>query len=647
LPRPSIAHGGELEPSGQPPSLAAGLLQSSTEFPGGGVTYLSFPGQPVCRSYSYTLQRARRILGGLQKLGMVPGDKIVLHFRNCENFVPALWATLLGGIIPVPVGKHDWNQHHAGSARENLAQIGHLLGSAILTDVPVNGPDGLEPDEALERQIALDSIEADSLGQIYYDAKLDAPALFILTSGATGQRRLVMLSARAIINRWWPNMPAAQEASAFLSWLPFDHVMGMGIAGPNLPAKIYLPTGQFVASPGFWLDAVMQFRVTHSTMTNFGMSLIERYVESAPDRHWDLSSIHKIGIGAEAISPELCRRFFSVLQPFGLRADALILGYGLTECGPVVGGSRHFPVGRAAEDPFPVLDGPTRGHKVRIVDSDGHVVPEGVTGEVRVNGPTMALGYFEENGATNGLLTSDGWIKTGDLGLLQEGCLTITGREKEVIIIHARNYACIEIEKVAQSVPGIEATYAVASNGTASGNACTAATSQFALFFVPAADAALSLAVMASALRARIGERYGVAPAFLIPVWDSDIPRTPSGKVQRLQLASRLEAGEFRRNIASLQSLISGERELTGPSNAQEQTIFSLWTKILGTDKFGVHDDFFDAGGDSLSAIRMVCELECALKRPVPIAVLLECTTVASLAAFLGDGLSLRTESEP
>jgi acyl-CoA synthetase (AMP-forming)/AMP-acid ligase II len=193
--------------------------------------------------------------------------------------------------------------------REDLAHISHLLGCPILRDYGTSS--NVEQDMASERNIALNVIERDSVGDVYYNADPDGPALFVLTSGATGRRRLVMLTARAIINRWWPSIPVAQEASAFFSWLPFDHIMGMGIASPNLPAKIYLPTGQFVASPAFWLDGVMQFGVTHSTMTNFGMSLIERYVASAPDRNWDLSSIRKIGIGAEDISPELCRRFFA------------------------------------------------------------------------------------------------------------------------------------------------------------------------------------------------------------------------------------------------------------------------------------------------------------------------------------------------
>src|SRR5262249_23251743 len=159
------------------------------------------------------------------------------------------------------------------------------------------------------------------------------------------------------------DMPARQYASTFLSWSPFDHVMGMGFASPNLPTKIHLRTDLFVKSPASWLDAADLFGVTHCSMTNFGMAIIPRELASSPGRKWDLTSIRKIGVGGETISPRTCRQFCQLMQPLGLRSDAVILGYGLSECGPVVGGNGYFSVeARAGSDPFVPLDRPTRGH---------------------------------------------------------------------------------------------------------------------------------------------------------------------------------------------------------------------------------------------------------------------------------------------
>ena len=136
---------------------------------------------------------------------------------------------------------------------------------------------------------------------------------------------------------------------------------GMGLAAPNLKRKVHLDAECFVANPLLWLDAMEETGATHATMTNFGVSLIVRAVEAHPERSWRLGDVRKIGVGAEPVSSALCRRFLDCLAPFGLRKDAIILGYGLTECGPVVGGGTAFALGPALETERRILlDRPRR-----------------------------------------------------------------------------------------------------------------------------------------------------------------------------------------------------------------------------------------------------------------------------------------------
>src|SRR5271165_4520390 len=124
-------------------------------------------------------------------------------------------------------------------------------------------------------------------------------------------------------------------------------------------------------------------RATHATMTNFGISLIVRAVETNRERSWRLGDIRKIGVGAEPVSPALCRRFLDCLAPFGLRKDAIILGYGLTECGPVVGGGTAFVLDPAPEtDGGIFLDRPTAGHAVRVVGENGQILNEDCVGAI-------------------------------------------------------------------------------------------------------------------------------------------------------------------------------------------------------------------------------------------------------------------------
>ena len=456
-------------------------------------------------------------------------------------------------------------------------------------------------------------------------SKLDEARLMVLTSGTTRHRRLVVLSERALLSRWWPSLPARDQAFTFLSWSPFDHVMGMSIASPNLPQKASLSPDRFAASPTAWLDAVEQLGVTHATVTSSGMAMVEREAATA-GRYWDLRSLRKLGVGAEAISPRTCGRFIAALAPFGLRRDAVILGYGLSECGPVVGGAAPF---RPDDDPpaFAVLDRPTPGHSVRIVGPDDLVLNEGEVGAVQVRGPTVSLGYHADAEGTRALFTPDGWIRTGDLGLLCDERLTITGREKEQVIIHARKYACAEIEAVAEGVLGVESAYAVVCSDRRPGRS---EGSHFALFVIAALDA--QSRELTARVREAVAARFGLTPAAVVPISANAVPRTPNGKVRRLELAAQLDAGLFDERVARLGD---SNADPTAPRSDQERAIAALWRDILGFERFGIHDDFFTVGGDSISAIRLILAMEAAFDTRVPPELMHERTTVARLAAWL------------
>jgi acyl-CoA synthetase (AMP-forming)/AMP-acid ligase II/acyl carrier protein len=638
----SITHGDELETSRQAATLANALARSIATFPHGKFIYLQSEGGSLTQSYASTWERARRILQGLRREGVRPGEKLILYFRQCQDFVPAIWACFLVGAVPVPSARTEWSRRHARMAPAIFHRVRCVLDSPrVITD-------GIEPSAQLQlgldpsNTLHIQTLEAEPSQEAFFESAADELSLLVLSSGTTGHPNLVSLSASAVLNRWWPIMPAEHHASTFLSWSPFDHVMGMWFASPNLPTKIHLPTALFLQSPASWLDAVDRLGVTHCTMTNFGMAMIERQVASSPGRKWDLTSIRKIGIGGEAISPRTCQRFCQMLRPLGLRSDAVALGYGLSECGPVVGGNDHFSAsGDTGSDVFVPLDRPTRGHSVRIVEGEGKLLPEGQVGAVQVRGPSMALGYFGDPEASSRLFTNDGWIRTGDLGAINDGRLTITGREKEIIIVNAEKYSCIEIEAIAQSVSGIHAAYAVACRDMRDGKR-THGDAHFALFFVAPSVAPSRLPALVRRLRRTIVTQLGFAPAYLIPVAEDLIPRTPIGKVQRLELAARLEAGVFNDALSVVESMVrsSGIGGRRSPSTEKERTVASIFARILASDDFGMEDDFFDLGGDSLAAASLVFELEAAFKTALPRELLHECTTVARLAAFFEDASS-------
>lgn len=640
--RLSIASGEELDPH-QQPNLAKALAHSVKILPEGRLVFIDADGATSVAAYAQIWERSRRILGGLRRIGVRPGDKLILYFHRSEDFVPALWASFLAGAIPVPLARLEANRRHAQVVPE---LFDHLL--RVLSEPPVISDVieryGAIPGLERERVFSLARLETEPPADEFSPAAIDSPALFVISSGTTGRPNLVVLSAHAVLSRWWPKIPEQKPDSCFLYWSPFDHVMGMGMAIPSLDTKIHMAAELFVKSPGAWLDTIEQYRVTHSTITNFGMALVERHVASSASR-WDLSSIRKIGVGAEAISPNQCRRFAEILQPCGLRSDAIILGYGLSECGPVVGGGHPFSAANAnVDDLFAILDKPTPGHAVRVVDDRDHVIPEGCTGAVQVKGPTMAAGYFGDDTASAGLFTTDGWLRTGDFGSLHDGMLKVTGREKETIIVNAKKYACAEIEALAQSIAGAEAAYAVPLNCSSSDRS-KGDDSRFAVFLVAPALAPFGLA--AERVRSAIASRFGFAPACVIPIAADAIPRTRSGKVQRLALAEQLERGAFEDVLANLGTRVRSlaSAAASEASSETERMIASIWAGILGFSDFGVDVDFFELGADSLAVLRLIVELEAVFDRQFPVDIFHEATTIARLAAFLDRDSAALAES--
>lgn len=594
--------------------------------PDGAFSFVGEDGSVEQVSFAAMLSRARRILGGLEQAGLRPGAPVILHFARCEDFVPAIWATLLGGFVDVPFARNAWSRHRARTAGETLAHLGRVLGGP-----PVIGAgDDIAALRLESRDATL--LDIDALAALPESTtpaanQPDRTAALVLTSATTGRPQLVALSASALAHRWWPAMPDADHANAFLSWVPFDHVMGLGFAAPNLRTKVYLPTRAFVGRPLQWLELIERHQVTHATMTNFGMGLVRDALMGRPAGAAapDLSSLRKVGIGTEAIAPRLLRSFIQLLRPLGLSPDAPILGYGLTECGPVVGGATPFRLDDSEDDdPFPALDVPTAGHAIRIVGDDGAVLAEGEQGAIEVRGPTMTSGYFGDETATAALFTADGWLRTGDLGSLDDGRLTVSGRAKELIIINARKYSCAEIEAVAETAPDVHSAYATPLVADADGR------ERFAVFVVVPAAKAADFDNLATRIERRIASAFGLAPATILPIEETDIPRTASGKVRRTALAALAapNAGP------PAETPVTETR--TEPTTDMEEAVAAIVERVLQCGPVGLHDDFFSLGGDSVAALQLVFELESRFRRPLPADIIHADTTIARLATLLG-----------
>ncbi len=165
-----------------------------------------------------------------------------------------------------------------------------------------------------------------------------------------------------------------------------------------------------------------------------------------------------------------------------------------------------------------------------------------------IRGPSVTRGYFGDPEATALAIDAEGWVDTGDLGVLHEGSLYITGRSKEIIFINGQNYYPYDLENIAQRAPGLDLNKVVAA-----GVAKPGAQGEELVVFVLHRGSLEEFLPTAAAVGRLINEHTGLEVAQVIPV--KRIPKTTSGKVQRHLLEQAHVAGEFDAELTQLRAL--------------------------------------------------------------------------------------------
>jgi acyl carrier protein len=366
-----------------------------------------------------------------------------------------------------------------------------------------------------------------------------------------------------------------------LNWLPVDHVVPIltwhlrdVVRGCR---QIQVATEYVLADPLRWLDLLDEFRVNETWSPNFGFKLVVDRLTAAPThRAWDLSTVRHFMNAGEQVTYPVVRGFTEGLARFGVSPRAMQPAFGMAEVCTCMTYANDFSldssvhwVDRAslnrtlefvgADQPgattFVDLGPPVPGVAIRITDAKNRVVSEGVIGRLQIKGGVVTPGYLDNEEANREAFVGDGWFNSGDLGFIRSGRLTVTGREKEIIIVRGANLACYEVEDIAGSVPGVEPTFVAA---TAVEDA-QAGTEGLAIFFVPKGKTLTQQARVAREIRRVVTEKLGVTPAVVVPLERATFPKTTSGKIQRSALKQALARGEFR-SILRLVDLQEGNR---------------------------------------------------------------------------------------
>lgn len=554
LANPSVSYGEPLHISEEQPATIPEVLYRTAAELGDtkGIIYLQPDGTEVYQSYGRLWNDALRIVKGLRQSGLKAKQNVILQLGDNSQLLPAFWGCVLAGIVPAPLAVPP-TYAESSSGTQKLKDAWTLLDKpTVITDQDMH-QEMLDwaREQGLQgfRAIAVEDLLSAEAETDWHQSSPEDLALLLLTSGSTGTPKAVMLNHRNIMSmvKGIIQMQGFTRDDITFNWMPFDHVGGIGMLHLR---DVYLGCQEINVSsetilmePLKWLDWIDHYRASVTWAPNFAFGLVTDFAEEMKDRKWDLSSMRYMLNGGEAMVAKVGRRMLELLEPHGLPADAIRPAWGMSETSSGVIFSHEFTRAATSDnDHFVEIGSPIPGFSMRIVNDQNEVVEEGEIGRFQVSGLSVTSGYYRRPDLNESVFTEDGWFETGDLGFLRNGRLTITGRTKDAIIINGINYYSHAIESAVEELPEIETSYTAACGVRVGQNS----TDQLAIFFVTSAK--MNDEQMSQLLRkiqSHVSQAIGVTPEYLLPVQKEEIPKTAIGKIQRTQLKTSFENGEF------------------------------------------------------------------------------------------------------
>ncbi|MFI1920289.1 non-ribosomal peptide synthase/polyketide synthase [Nocardia sp. NPDC020380] len=592
-------------------SEAAGAVQSGTSAASSasqsGTPVASKPahrGLPAGRvelTYGELVARVNRLARHLISLGVGPEDRVALALRRSVDLVVAMYAVSVAGGVYVPVDPD-----------QPADRIEYILATSDPVTVLTSGAD-LEVDTA---QLPIDRLDLSG----YSDAPItaaerrgtlrpDHTAYVIFTSGSTGKPKGVAVPHAAIVNQLlWKTAEfglGAEDAVLLKTAATFDlsvwEFWSAAVSGGRL--VIAAPDGH--RDPAYLIDLMAREGVTTlHAVPSMLHALLTTATSGAARTALPLRRVLAIGEALPAAVAQRFRRTYPEIELCNL--------YGPTEAAVSITNHRVTDADRLS---VPV-GAPEWNSQVYVLDSRLRPVPAGVEGELYLSGAQLARGYFARPDLTadrfvaSPFTPGERMYRTGDLvAWTSGGELEYLGRTDFQVKVRGFRIELGEIETALLASPEIAQAAVLVHEGPNKESGMLVA------YLVPASDTALDTERVAAALRAAL-------PSYMVPsalmVLD-DLPLNANGKLDRKALPEPVFAA----------------REYRAPVSDLEIAACAAFAGVLGVERVGLDDSFFELGGNSLLAVQLAAELGGKLGMQIPVLLLFTDPTPGGLAARL------------
>ncbi|NLZ58350.1 MAG: AMP-binding protein [Corynebacterium sp.] len=548
-------------------------------------------GKPVDYTRDEINTRIKAVAGRLQQVATI-GDRAAILANNSPEYIFSFLGAIYAGLVPVPLydptepGHADHltavfadcepvvvltNSHSAGAVRKHFAGLPAAERPRILS------VDSLPDSLADSYENPMMSEAGKRLSAMRQVAPIDLTAFLQYTSGSTRTPAGVVLTNRSILTNVLQIFSAVkiQTPLRLVSWLPLHHDMGIILAAFVTMLGLnneFMSPRDFVQQPSRWIKQLNRREGDNNVYTvvpNFALEMAARYAKPEEGEELDLSALDAVIIGSEPVTEKALTTFREAFEPYGLPVQTLRPSYGLAEASLLVTTPQtenrplisYFDREALAENRVELVE---KGNENAVAFiSNGQVVTpqhlvivdaettteleDGQIGEIWTHGENTAAGYLDreedtadtfrnrlknplaENSRSAGAADDNYWMATGDLGVIVDNELYITGRLKDLIVVAGRNHYPQDIEYTVQ-----QASAHIRADSVAA-------------FAVPGEDVEKLIilaerdqtanesddAAAIEAIRSEVGNAHGVVPEDIRILAADEIARSSSGKIAR------------------------------------------------------------------------------------------------------------------